>query len=108
MISTQSEKKNLKRNIENKTSNFKFVKYAKTYLGFPETLKSQKWCFNGTIKIKGMVSTKKTITHDANIIKAEIKNCKYVMSWPPRTDELEMSNFVKAPNLDLCSMTLLK
>ena len=39
MLSIKSERKNPKRNIENRTSNFKFVKSAKTYLVYSVTLK---------------------------------------------------------------------
>ena len=39
MLPIKSERKNLKRNIENRTSYFKFVKSAKTYLVYPVTLK---------------------------------------------------------------------
>ena len=114
MLSIKSERKNLKRSIENRTSNFKFVKYAKTFLVYPVTLKLEDLVLklydaNQRINhIEGMTSTQKIITQAANIIKDEIKNLKYQMSWPPRTDELNMSNFVNPPNLDSFLLTLLE
>ena len=47
-----------------------------------------------------MTSTQKIITQAANIVKDEIKNLKYQMSWPPNTGELNMSNYINPPNLD--------
>ena len=54
-----------------------------------------------------MPSTQKIMTQAANIVKDEIKNLKYQMSWPPKTDELNMSNFINPPNLDSFLLTLL-
>ena len=54
-----------------------------------------------------MTSTQKIITQAANIVKNEIKNVKYQMSWPPETDELNMPNFINPPNLDSFLLTLL-
>ena len=48
-------------------------------------------------QIKGMASTQTIITQAANIVKDEIKNLKYQMSWPPQTDELNISNFINPP-----------
>ena len=39
ILSIKSERKNLKRNIENSASNLEFIKSAKTYLVYPVTLK---------------------------------------------------------------------
>ena len=44
-----------------------------------------------------MASTQTIITQAANIVKDEIKNLKYQMSWPPQTDELNISNFINPP-----------
>ena len=113
MLSIKSERKNLKRNIENRTSNFKFVKSAKTYLVYPVTLQFEdlvvKWYdANQRInQIEGMTSTQKIITQAANIVKDEVKNLKYQMSRPPKTDEFNMSNFINPPNLDSFLLTLL-
>ena len=113
MLSIKSERKNLKRNIENRTSNFKFVKSVKTYLVYPVTLKFEdlvvKWYdANQRINhIEGTVSPQKIITQAASIVKDEIKNLKYQMSCPPKTDELNMSNFINPPNLDSFLLTLL-
>ena len=96
MLLVKTERKNLKHNIENRTSNFKFVKSAKTYLGYPVTLKFEdlviKWYnVNQRInQIERMTSTQKIITQAANIVKDKIKDFKYQMSWPPKTDELNM------------------
>ena len=97
MHSIKSGRKNLKRNIENRTSNFKS---AKTYLVYPVTLKLEdlaiKWYgANQRInQIEGMTSTQKIITQSANIVKHKIKNLKYQMSWPPKTDELNLDSFL--------------
>ena len=40
-----------------------------------------------------MTSTQKIITEAANIVKDVIKNLEYQMSWPPKTYELNMSDF---------------
>ena len=112
MLSIKSERKNLKRNIEDKTSNFKLVKSIKTCLVYPVTLKFEDLFFkwydaNQRInQIEDIICTQKTITQAANIVKDEIKNLKYQMSWPPKTDELNMSNFINPPNLDSFLLTL--
>lgn len=43
-----------------------------------------------------MTSTQKVITQAANIFKDEIKNLKYQIPWPPKTDELNISNFINS------------
>lgn len=115
MLSTKSEKKNLKRNIEKKSNDFKFVRYGKTFLIYPVTLKIDDMVLklyeaNKRISnIEGMVSTEKIVTQAANIVKNEIKNWKGELSWPPRVEELlEMANFVNPPILDSFLLTLLK
>ena len=47
-------------------------------------------------QIEGMTSTQKVITQAANIFKDEIKNLKYQIPWPPKTDELNISNFINS------------
>ena len=44
-------------------------------------------------QIERMTSTQKIITEAANFVKDVIKNLEYQMSWPPKTYELNMSNF---------------
>lgn len=107
-----SEKKNLKRNIENRTNHFKFTKYGQTYLVYPITLKFEDLvvkCYELKQKInhiEGLTSEQKIVTQAANIVKNEIKNSEYQMSWPPTTDELDMSNFINPPNLETFLVTL--
>ena len=111
MLSIKSERKTLKRNIEDRRSNFKFVKSTKTCFVYPVTLKFEDLVFkwydaNQRInQIEGIICTQKTITQAANIVKDEINNLKYQMSWPPKTDELNMSNFINPPNLDSFLLT---
>ena len=102
MLSIKSERKNQKCNTEKRTSNFKFVKFTKTCLVYLFNLKFEdlvvKWYdANQRInQIEGMTSTQKVITQAANIFKDEIKNLKYQIPWPPKTDELNISNFINS------------
>ena len=114
MLSGKSEKKNLKRNIENKCNDFKFVKYGKTFLIYPVTFKIEDMVsklYDSNLQIghmENMTSSEKIITQAANIVKNEIKDWKGELSWPPKTDEFEMANFVNPPNLDSLLTNLLK
>ena len=47
-----------------------------------------------------MYSKEETVLLSANLIREEIKNLEYKMPWPPRPEDLKMSNFNNPPHLD--------
>jgi len=113
IVTSQSEKKNLKRKIENETTRFKFVSVNKTVLVYPTSLKMEDLVIanhqaNSRLKgIERMNATEKVVLKCANIIKDEIRNIKYKMPWPPSPQDLEMSSFTNSKHLDSFLGTLL-
>ena len=106
MVTTASGKKNLKRNIETKTKDFKFINHGKEILVYPVSLKVEDLVIlfhearTHLTKFENMDSKEKTVLRSENIIREEIKGLDYKMPWPPGPDNLKMSNFNNPPHLD--------
>ena len=113
MLTTESGKKNLKRNIQSKTNDFNFVKYENSFLVYPNTLKLEQivvklYDTNKKIDRIEQISKQKKVKQSANIIREEIKKITYNMSWPSSPDELDMEHFENPPQLDLFLKTLFR
>ena len=86
MVTSASGKKSLKRNIESKTKDFKFINHGKEILVYPVSWKVEDLviCLHEArthlTKIEKLNSEEKTVLGSANIIREEIKNMKYKMS----------------------------
>ena len=89
LVATLSEKKNLRRTIENRTDCYKFVKIEKEFLIYPTSLEMDdivKTYYQTSLqleKLQKMESKEKVVSESERIIREEIKNVSYRMSWPP-------------------------
>ena len=85
MVTTESGKKNLKRNIEAKTKAFKFINYGKEILVYPVSMKVDDLVImfhearTYLTTFENMDSKEKTVLRSANIIREEIKSLDYKM-----------------------------
>ena len=96
LVTTPSEKKNLRRAIENRTDCYNFVKIEKEFLIYPTSLKMDdiaKTYYQISLqleKLQKMKSKEKVVWQSARIIREEIKNVSYRMSWPPTSKDLDV------------------
>ena len=113
LVATPSEKKNLRRTIENKTDCYKFVKIEKEFLIYPTSLEMDdivKTYYQTSLqleKLQKMESKEKVVSESARIIREEIKNVSYRMSWPPTSKDLDVNSFVNSTYLDMFLVNLL-
>ena len=97
-------KKNLRRQIECKTGDFKFINHGNNILVYPASLTIEDVImanYNLRSKIASLqqiVTIESIATQRAKVTKDGIKNVNYKILWPPGPDDLYMSNF-KAPQL---------
>ena len=54
-----------------------------------------------------MESKEKVVSESARIIREEIKNVSYRMSWPPTSKDLNINSFVNSTYLDVFLVSLL-
>ena len=96
LVTTPSEKKNLRRAIENRTDCYNFVKIEKEFLIYPTSLKMDdiaKTYYQISLqleKLQKMKSKEKVVWQSARIIREEIKNVSYRMSWSPTSKDLDV------------------
>ena len=112
LVATPSEKKNLRRTIENRTDCYKFVKIEKEFLIYPTSLEMDdivKTYYQTSLqleKLQKMESKEKVVSESARIIREEIKNVSYRMSWPPTSKDLDVNSFVNSTYLDMFLVNL--
>ena len=58
-------------------------------------------------KLQKMESKEKVVSESARIIREEIKNVSYRMSWPPTSKDLDVNSFVNSTYLDVFLVSLL-
>ena len=113
LVATPSEKKNLRRTIENRTDCYKFVKIEKELLIYPTSLEMDdivKTYYQTSLqleKLQKMESKEKVVSESARIIREEIKNVSYRMSWPPTSKNMDVNSFVNSTYLDMFLVNLL-
>ena len=96
LVTTPSEKENLRRAIENRTDCYNFVKIEKEFLIYPTSLKMDdiaKTYYQISLqleKLQKMKSKEKVVSQSARIIREEIKNVSYRTSWPPTSKDLDV------------------
>ena len=96
LVTTPSEKKNLRRAIENRTDCYNFVKIEKEFLIYPTSLEMHgiaKTYYQTSLqleKLQKMESKEKVVSQSARIIKEEITNVSYRISWPPTSKDLDV------------------
>ena len=106
LMSTASQKKNLRRTIEKKTNCYKFINIGKELLLYPTSLeiddivRKYYHTFAQLQNLQNMGLNEKVVSESARIIREEIKNVTYKMPWPPSPKDLEVSNFKNSTYLD--------
>ena len=58
-------------------------------------------------KLQKIESKEKVVSESANIIREEIKNVSYRISWPPTSKDLDVKSFVNSTYLDMFLFNLL-
>ena len=113
LVATPSEKKNLRRATENRTDCYKFVKIEKEFLIYPTSLEMDdivKTYYQTSLQLEElekMKSKEKVVSKSARIIREEIKNVSYRMSWPPTSKDLDVNSFINSTYLDMFLINLL-
>ena len=106
LMPATSQKKNLRRTIENKTNCYKFINIGKELLIYPTSLEIDDivtkyyHTFLQLQNLQNMELKEKLVSESARIIREEIKNVSYKMPWPPTPKDLEVSNFTNSTYLD--------
>ena len=109
-----SEKRNLRRTIENQAEHFHFVNTSRILLIYPDSLETHE-LVESLYKVKQELSTlkaspkdEKTVFYAAKIIRNEIKGLTDKMNWPPSyaglTAEKLDIGIIYQPSLTLYSM----
>ena len=109
-----SEKRNLRRTIENHAEHFHFVNTSRILLIYPDSLETHE-LVESLYKVKQELSTlkaspkdEKTVFYAAKIIRNEIKGLTDKMNWPPSyaglTAEKLDIGIIYQPSLTLYSM----
>ena len=111
-MTSVSGKKNLRRHVESKTGDFKFISHGNNLLVYPTSLKIvviiANYDLRSKIKSLQQTSSKESIVTECQDNQGEIKNIDYKMPWPPGPDDLYMSNFINPKILDKFLTTLLE
>ena len=113
LLATPLEKKNLRGTIENTTDCFKFVKIEKEFLIYPTSLGMDdivKTYYQTSLKLEKLQkgeSKEKVVPESARIMRGEIKNVSYRISWPPTSNDLDVNNFVNSTYIDMFLVNLL-
>ena len=58
-------------------------------------------------KLQNGESKEKVVPESARIMRGEIKNVSYRISWPPTSNDLDVNNFVNSTYLDMFLVNLL-
>jgi len=97
------DKKNLKRKICNKFELFKFISLKKKTLIYPDTISKNELVleyFHLKLELEEALELKKEekmIIQSAKLLRREIKDMKFCVSWPPTAEELDVEKFSLTP-----------